>query len=131
MSELKIGTKVDKFLKLKKEISANEKAHNDKQKIIKAKADELELDIIKTLKADKLDKVEGKIGSVKYKKDPLPSAEDWQALYKYIKKENAFFLLQKRVSTSAYKELIEAGVKVPGLKTFYKESLGTSMKRGL
>jgi hypothetical protein len=40
----------------------------------------------------------------------------WDEFYAYVKKNNAFYLLQKRLSEPAIKEILEAGKKVPGVE---------------
>ena len=127
---LKLGTRVENFIKLKAIISANEKAHKEKQDALKEKASALEIDIIKELKKNKLERADGKTGAVTHKKMIHANVKDWDKFYKYIKKHDAFFLMQKRASDAAYREMIEAGEEVPGVTGFIKETLGVVKKRG-
>lgn len=48
----------------------------------------------------------------------VPRVEDWDALYAYVKKQNAFELLQRRVSNAAVEERWELGKQVPGVSKF-------------
>lgn len=43
-----------------------------------------------------------------------PVTEDWDAVHAFIRAENRFDLLQKRLSAPAWRDLREAGVLVPG-----------------
>ena len=47
-----------------------------------------------------------------------PRVEDWDKFYAYVKKQNAFELLQKRVSNAAVEERWEHGKEVPGVGKF-------------
>jgi hypothetical protein len=50
--------------------------------------------------------------------EDIPRAEDWDKVYAYIKKHNAFELLQRRLNSAAVKERLEDGKKVPGVGSF-------------
>lgn len=53
----------------------------------------------------------------------VPVVEDWDQLYAYIHENDAFHLLQRRVSSTAYRELIASGEALPGVRSFEKVSL--------
>ena len=46
--------------------------------------------------------------------DVVPQVEDWNTFYGYIKQNDFFHVLHKRVSAKAYRELIENGEEVLG-----------------
>jgi len=48
---------------------------------------------------------------------------DWPLVVKFIKKNDAYDLLHRRVSTAAVRERIENGVAIPGLQKFVKKTL--------
>jgi len=43
-----------------------------------------------------------------------PLVTDWDPVFEYIRKENKFELIQKRISAPAWRELKESGILVPG-----------------
>ena len=49
--------------------------------------------------------------------------DGWTLLYPYIAKHKYWHLLQRRISDPAYRELLEAGKKVPGVQPFVKKRL--------
>lgn len=51
------------------------------------------------------------------------NVEDWDSVYAYIREHDAFHLLQRRLSNSAYKELLELGEAPEGIVPFTKRSL--------
>lgn len=48
---------------------------------------------------------------------------DWDTVLDYVKSHNAYELLVKNVSSTAAKELTEAGVEIPGLSVFSEEAV--------
>lgn len=53
----------------------------------------------------------------------VPNIADWDEFYGYIKENDAFHLLQRRVSAGAYREIINNGGEVPGLTPFKKRDV--------
>lgn len=54
--------------------------------------------------------------SVSINNDTVPDVTDWDALYEHINDTKDYSLLQRRVSSTAYKELLKLGEDVPGLQ---------------
>lgn len=53
----------------------------------------------------------------------MPSVTDWDAFEAYVLDNKALHLLQRRPATTAYRELLDAGVQVPGTEPFTKRAL--------
>lgn len=51
------------------------------------------------------------------------NVEDWDQVYDYIKANNAFHLVQRRLANAAYKELLDMGDSLPGVVPFNKRTL--------
>lgn len=51
------------------------------------------------------------------------NVEDWDQVYAYIRDNNAFHLVQRRLANAAYKELLDMGDSLPGVVPFNKRSL--------
>lgn len=51
------------------------------------------------------------------------NVEDWDALHEYIRENNAFYLLQRRLSNAPYKEILDNGDSLAGVVPFTKRSL--------
>lgn len=84
---------------------------------------ELEEQLMERLQAEGLDKASGTKATVFVSTNTVAAVEDWDALWAYIIKNKYTHLLQRRVSDPAYRELLEAGKKVPGVQPFVKRSL--------
>jgi hypothetical protein len=51
------------------------------------------------------------------------NVEDWDQVHEYIRENNAFYLLQRRLSNAPYKEILDSGATLPGVVPFTKRSL--------
>ena len=70
---------------------------------------------INTLPKSQATGVAGQVARVQINTKIVPTVENWDALYAYVKKNNAFFLLQRRLTESSVKELWEDHKQVPGV----------------
>ena len=55
------------------------------------------------------------LGAVKLTEAEEPVAQDWPVVWDYIRENNAFELLHKRLTNTAVKERWEAGEEIPGV----------------
>jgi hypothetical protein len=53
----------------------------------------------------------------------VPNVTDWDALNQFILEQGMLVLLQRRVSSAAWKELLELGTEVPGIESFTKRDV--------
>lgn len=65
----------------------------------------------------------GKKVRVEIKPVHLPTAKDWVKIYAYIKRNSAWELLHKRLSTEACRERWDAKKVIPGVEIFTKLTL--------
>ena len=56
------------------------------------------------------------VASVSIREDLVPETEDWDDVYAHIAATGNWSLLHRRISSAAFKEIIESGEEVPGLK---------------
>lgn len=90
------------------------------KQVDKLRAEEAELKehLINNLPKDRATGVQGKLCQVSIVTKQRPKVEDWDRLYKYIKRTGNFDLLQRRLSDPAIRERWEDGKEVPGVDTF-------------
>ena len=62
----------------------------------------------------KLSKASGSLATCGVKETVEPYVEEWDQLFEYVRAENRFDLLHKRISAPAWRELRELGALVPG-----------------
>lgn len=61
--------------------------------------------------------------NVSVSEEIVPAVQDWEAVFNYIKENDAFYLLQKRLTAAPYRELINLGDELPGVTPFTKRNL--------
>jgi len=130
MSSPTIGQMLDQLAKQRK-IKADLDA---KVKDVEGEINNLKLEILNALQTAGMSKASSKTLTVTVKQDVVPNVTDWDAFYAYIRKNNYFHLLQRRVSTAAWKELHEQlsakKKEVPGTEAFVKVDLSvTTLKQ--
>lgn len=70
--------------------------------------------------------IAGKIARATITTKDTPSVVDWEAFRAYVKKNNAWELIQKRVSDTAVRERWEEGVELPGVEHFEVKNVSLS-----
>lgn len=119
-----IGARVDRLAELAdrlEDIEAGKKA-------VQREYDALEANLLETLPKSELDGATGTKAVVRIARTVVPNAEDWEAIYAYVKKNGAWELLQRRLSATACRERWEAGKTIPGIDQFTKVSLRLSKR---
>ena len=87
------------------------------EKELKLQQRELETKIAIKMQEEGLDKVSNDVCTLSLKAEIVPTVEDWDQLFEYLKETGQFELMQKRMSATAYRELIAMGTDVPGVKS--------------
>ena len=65
----------------------------------------------------------GKLASATLTETLVPVIEDWGEVADWVLANDAVYLLHRRVSSGAWKELLDAGETVPGIRPFTKTSI--------
>lgn len=118
-----LGTCVDHLYKLEQEKKALNKQFKDKEKDLKEKIAAYENHLMSEFGKTRLDGAIGKHAKVKVNSRNVPTVKDWGKVYDFISDNDAFDLLQKRISAAAWEERLNDGVTVPGVDTFKKVTL--------
>ncbi|WP_075881493.1 hypothetical protein [Vreelandella massiliensis] len=61
--------------------------------------------------------------SVSVSEQTMPSVTDWDSLYDFIKQNDAFYMLQRRVSTGPYREMLQMEQDVPGVEPYVQRKV--------
>lgn len=83
-------------------------------KVLKEQEAVLEDYIKGTFLRDGIESLRGKQALAAISRYWVPAAKDWDKVWAHIKKTGEFDLLQKRLSTTAWRERYNAGKAVPG-----------------
>lgn len=100
----------------KKAIKDEMTALNAQLKDLRAQESDVDVALLKKLDAEGLSRTATEVASVSINEETVPDVADWDALYAHIIATNDFSLLQRRVSSTAYRELLKLGENVPGLQ---------------
>jgi hypothetical protein len=116
----------DRRSHLKAEISAAQK----QERKAKEELDKLDHDFIEKLEADGGTQWADHHHTFYISEITVPDVQDWDATYEYIKEdpENRLHLLQRRLTATAYRELLSSGVEVPGVLPFNRKTLNQRKK---
>jgi len=98
----------------------------DKQAaVVKQTEEDLKGVIISKMREQEMKAVGATNGLVKLQESEEPVAENWNELWQYIKENDAWELLHKRITTTAVRERWNDGIAVPGVgkSTVYKLSV--------
>ncbi len=88
----------------------------------------IEAHIISTFPKEDIDGVIGELSKIEIKTRDCYSVSDEDAFHKYIQKNKAWDLLQKRLGDTAIKLRLEDGKKLPFIKTFEKKVISCTKR---
>jgi hypothetical protein len=74
--------------------------------------------LINTLPKSDASGVAGKLARAAITSKKVPTVKDWDSLYAYIKQNDAWELLQRRVNNTAVDDRWDAGDDIPGVEAF-------------
>ena len=114
-----LGSTVDQMWALREKKRELEASVKD----LEGQISDLESTIMESMAEQGLDKMSGVLASVSITTNTVAQVEDWDAFWAFIHKKKYGHLLQRRVSDPAYRELLDQGVKVPGVSPFSKQRL--------
>lgn len=109
----RMGTVADLYYKTKQTRLALQKQVD----LLKEQEKHLRDHVINTLPKSNATGVSGSLANVRTIPKTTLQAVDWEKVYKYIKRHDAFEMLQKRLSDKAVQERMDAarGHKLPGI----------------
>jgi hypothetical protein len=119
MSKINLGDLIEQAHQLREVIRGDERKIN----ALKEDFKELSSQIIVQMDEQGAKRIGGLSANVSISEQDVPTVKDWDAVYDYIKNENAFYLLQKRMSAAAFRELLNLGHEVPGVEIYKDRKL--------
>ena len=112
MNDRKLNDIMDELTTIRKQESDIQAS----QKKLKLRRNDLESEIMWKMEEQGLDQIANDLCTISKKKEIVPTVEDWDALHQHILDTRQFELLQKRMSATAYRELLQMDMSVPGVK---------------
>lgn len=114
-----IGETIDEMHTLR----AKKRALEDMVKELDKEYSTKEMELMSLMDVQQTRTSEGKLASVHIDEVVYPTADNWDAIYKYIYDNKYFHLLERRLTAVGYRELLERGVQVPGIVPFKKRKV--------
>jgi len=105
-----LGTMIDGLYDLRAQRLAIEKQVEE----LKASETAMKEAILGTLKESGLEGAKGEVATASIQYKIKANVTDWNAVYDYIREQDMFALLQKRLTTTLWAALQEDGITVPG-----------------
>jgi len=99
------------------------RALEEQVKEVEVKIKEIEASLMDQMEEQGLEKATGSKASASISASTVADVQDWDLFWPYIAKNKYWHLVQRRVSDPAYRELLDAGKKVPGVQPFVKRRL--------
>jgi hypothetical protein len=105
------------------DIRTEVKELEEQKKALGKEADVIERQLLDRLTEQGATKLSSNRGTAIVTETVHPNVADWDAVYEYIRENDAFHLMQRRLSAPAYRELLDNNVNIPGTSPFTKREL--------
>ncbi len=96
---------------------------------LKEKEEALKTHILNTFEEEKLEGSKGVLATASITRRVVARPLDWDAIFQYVKINDAFDLLQRRITDTAYRDRLEHGEQVPGVEPFTVIGLSLTKSR--
>ncbi len=107
---------VNALIASRAEIKSEMDALNRTIKDLRKDQDLIDVLLLKKMDAEGLSRTANGEASVSINEDTVPDVSDWDAVYAHINDTQDYSLIQRRMSSTALKELWKMGQDVPGVK---------------
>lgn len=121
----------DRVAKIKErhKLDAQRKVVAVKLKALEDEISALDGELIADLQASSEERVEIKGGiGVRLTSSTVPTVKDWDLFYAWIKRNNAFYMLERRPSVTGYRDVLSTGKAIPGVESFTRIKLSLVSK---
>ena len=107
---------INQLIESRSDIKQQMEDLNSQLNLLKTEKEELDFQLICKLDEQGLSRTANDKASVSINQVTVPDVTDWDVLHAHIIKTADFGLLQRRVSSTAYKEVLKLGEQVPGVQ---------------
>lgn len=107
---------IDDLIKERQAVTEQLRAANNLVKEIKEQQDNLDRLLMWKMDKTGVTRVGNDDASVSIGTDVVADVTDWESVYEHIQSTGDFSLIQRRVSSTAYRELLNMGENVPGMQ---------------
>ena len=118
---------IEELIKEFQEIKDKKQDLNKQLKKLNEEEAYIETTLIEALQAEGLQKASSDLATASLSHKSYPAIKDWDKALAFIVNGHRE-LLNKKINAAAYRELEEAGIEVPGVKSFDKATLNFKRK---
>lgn len=87
--------------------------------------DEIESKLLAAMDAIGTEQARNKVATATVSEKIMPKVEDWDKFYAFIHRYKAYYLLERRCASVAFRETLDTRSKpIPGTTTFTKRTVG-------
>lgn len=109
-------TTINELIEKRAEVKQSIDSLNRELKVLRETQDNLDVLLLKKMDAEGLSRTANQQASVSINEDTVPDVTDWEEVHQHVIATGDFSLIQRRISSTAYKELLKLGEAVPGLQ---------------
>lgn len=92
---------------------------------LKLKRDDLEARLLEAMDAVGTEQARNKLATATITERVMPKITDWEKYYSFIHRNKAYYLLERRPASTAFRETLEGRTKpIPGAETYVKRTVG-------
>lgn len=88
---------------------------NKEVSLLNPQIEEVEKELLNKMREEKLLKLSNDLGTIYISPQVVPDVVNWDMFYEYVGRTNSFHLLERRLTKTAFREMIENGETVPGV----------------
>ena len=110
------NTTINELIEKPAEVKQSMDSLNRELKVLRETQDHLDVLLLKKMDAEGLSRTANQQASVSINEDTVPDVTNWEEVQQYVIATEDFSLIQRRISSTAYKELLKLGEAVPGLQ---------------
>lgn len=116
-----MGEIIDRLYYIREDMKALNKELDE----LKAERDQLTQQAIEMMDAQGTDQTRSDLATASITETVVPQVEDWDKFYNFINRNKAFYLLERRPASAAYRDLLESrkGRAIPGVSSFTKRNI--------
>lgn len=89
----------------------------------------LKQEIMTTMRDIGTDVYSAELGRVNIIKTVIPQVTDWSLVYSHVARQDAFDLLQRRITAAAWRDRVEEQGNIPGIEPFENTTLRVTQGR--
>lgn len=117
-----VSRMVKAYVKLRDARTALKREFEEQDSALKAKMEMLDGEFLRLLETTQVESMKTEFGTIYRTEDVIPQAEDWAKFYAYVRENDAFEALEKRITKKHVKEFMEQhdGALPPGVRVFRK-----------